>query len=259
MAQPAAATKKGNTKQGVAPGTHKTAGKVNTKAAAPQEEEGIDDDGGFPTPEIKPPSGTPDAFQGRIAAVTSKTSDNDYTFMIVHLESDVTPGVDHQKNYFPPQAFVRYFDRTMECLKSKPQGKIEELVDENGTYLYPKEKTADPDTGKLPFNSEYDKFATTVANNAGTSEFESLRAIAKKQGRTFGSQGISTDWGTWDDFVAAYNELLTGVEVVFVRRPKGGGDPRFAGRLQVSAIYGPEVWDESPAKVLKNYVRPEAE
>jgi hypothetical protein len=183
------------------------------------------------TEELELPPAQPDAHRATIQAVTLETFEKTGSKGIkVSLKSQ---DADFETDliFFPPTAFT-----------DNP------LVD-------PKTLSDVPPEGKK--QSPKQRYAQTVANSKGTADLQSLRAVAKEQGRAFDAAAFQaalgkTSFSTIEEYVAVYNHVLAGLDVVFTRRPeKNEEDPRFDGRLKVNRILPISVAYDP--KQLKNY------
>jgi len=170
--------------------------------------EGAGDIDYFATSSLAVPPAIPDAHQGVITSVTVKRYDNEKetVAVIVGLQSTNVPSLEVTYDVFMPKGFVD--DINVDAST---------LPDEEG-------------------NKQQTQFRIAVANNDGTATLQELRTLAKDAGRTSAGVGITARAQTFDELIENHNKLLTGLEVVFLRRPDGGDDPRYKNRLKVRNI-----------------------
>ncbi len=217
---------------------------IKTKAAAPapapepevQEEVAVVAGAGlFPTPAIKMPVQKPDAHRATISGVTDSTGDSGYTSINIGLTS-LADGETYRYTVFPPQAFVTDFAAALEA-------------------------AADPDAleaifskeiAEGAFQSEFDKFASTIGNAEGKATLQQIQGLAAEQGRDSTSLGLELP-SSFEEYISALNQVLTTTQVVFTRRPKKSANPAYDGRLQVNSIRNISTWDNP--RDLRGYER----
>lgn|SRR6185369_2864204 len=171
----------------------------------------------FDTGSIPVPPADPDAHLGTIEGVTQVTFDSGSVAIDIGLKASDTPGLDTQKRLFIPKAFVE----DIFCDKAS----LPEIKGNNQKFLY----------------------RTAIANDDGTADIQELLKIAKENGRTSSSLGLKKA-ENFDDYVTNLAAMLTGIEVVFVRRP---GKDDFKTRLEVKKVYARSVLD-NPGKKFRD-------
>lgn len=173
------------------------------------------------TPELAAPKAEPDAHVGVINGVTIERFDNEKQSVALKfsLTSRNVPTLDQEYSLFLPKQFA-------------------ENINVDPTTLPAEEG-----------NNQKQQYAIGIANDTKDATLQVLRRIAYEQGRSL--QGMQRPTNL-EEFVDVLNALLSGVEVVFVRRPdKKADDPRFRNRLRVQGFYAPSVVNNP--KMLKNY------
>jgi len=172
------------------------------------DEQIVTDDDVFATSELEVPPAIPDAHRGTIEGVELKRYENEKqtVSIVVNLRSQDVPTLDSSLEIFLPKGFVENIHVDASS-----------LPEEEG-------------------NKQQSSFRIGVANSDGTATLQELRALAKEQGRTAGQVGITKKAETIEEFVDNHSKLLTGLEVIFLRRPDGGDDPRFKNRLRVKSV-----------------------
>jgi hypothetical protein len=174
------------------------------------------------TPELTAPTEAADAHRGQIVGVTSKKFDTGSTGIELSLKSS-DAGFDATYMFFPPTEFV------------------------DNIHVDPTTLSEVPNPGKK--QSPQQRYAVVIANANKTAEIQALRIIAQEQGRTLSGAVPPT---SFEDYVSLLNSLLSGVEVVFTRKPdESAEDPRYRGKLKVNRIYPPETANKP--KALKAY------
>ena len=169
--------------------------------------------------EVEVPPEEPEAHRGTIVSVSKQVAGSGSTSFRVNLQS-IDTGRDDVLDVWLPRAFV-------ENIAVDPAT----LPDEQG-------------------NRQRMSFSIGIANSRKDATIQSLKALAEKAGRTFTGAKPTTI----DEFIAAYNDLLSGLEIVYTRRPeksKEGEDPRFAGRLRVGTIMSQD--EAFSPRALKKY------
>lgn len=180
---------------------------------------GVGTDDIFETGSLPKPAAKPDAHEAVINGVTTVTFDSGATCVQLELSSQNVP-LDFNKRYFVPKDFVA----DIYC-----------------------DKASLPSEDK---NNQLGSYVRTIQNDKGDADFQKLRAIAANQGITSADRGL-TKPATFADYVENMNKLLSGLRVIVVRRP---GKDDYADRLEVAAVYGPEVKDE-PGKKFRGVDR----
>lgn len=181
-----------------------------------QEVEYVAQDDIFDVGAVEVPPADADAHRGTVEGVEKVVFDSGATAIQINLKSLDVPNLDTTMRIFPPKAFVEdiYVDKAS-------------LPSEEG-------------------NNQLFQFRSSIANKDNTATLQELQTIAKEAGRDGRSLGLSKP-ENFDGYVANLNSLLTGIEVVFVRRP-GKGD--YKTRLEVKRFYPTSVI-EDPGKKFK--------
>lgn len=181
-----------------------------------QEEQMVATDDVFDTGSLPVPPADPDAHIGTIEGVTKETFDSGAVAIQIALRATDTPGLDTQLRIFPPKMFV--------------------------ADIYVDKASLPEDEG----NNQRFQYRTSIANDDKTATIQELLAIAKEAGRSSSSLGLQRA-EDFDHYVSNLTAMLTGLEVVFVRRP---GKDDFKTRLEVRRIYGRSVL-ENPGKKFR--------
>lgn len=197
----------------------------------PQEVEGVEgtpivgDDDVFATSELEVPPAIPDAHRATIEGVELKRYDNEKgtTSLVVNLRSLDNAALETQYEIFLPKGFAE--DINVDAAS---------LPEEEG-------------------NKQQSSFRIGVANSDGTASLQELRKLAKEAGRTAGAVGITKKAENIEEFADNHSKLLTGLEVIFLRRPDGGDDPRFKNRLKVKSIVS--LQELNKPKAFKKYAK----
>lgn len=174
------------------------------------------------TTELAAPKAEPDAHRAVINGVTLERYDNEKesVAMKFSVTSTDVPTLDQEYSLFLPKMFV-------ENIHVDPN----QLPSEEG-------------------NNQKFQYTLGIANDTKDATLQQLRRIAYEQGRSV-AQGTPTPT-TIEEYTELFNNLLTGINVVFTRRTdKKADDPRFRNRLKVSNFYSPTIVNS--AKSLKNY------
>ena len=186
----------------------------------------------FATSELPVPPAQPDAHRGRITGVTLETFESGSSAVKVSLQSTDVPTLETNMMVFLPRAFV-------------------EDIAVDATHL-PEEEG----------NKQQTSFRIGVANSDGTATLQELRKLCKDEqgnwlpGRTPTELGLTkaTDIAS---FVENHNKMLSGLDVIFYRKPDAGEgvDPRFKNQLRVRGIVA--VSNADNPKFLKkgNYLK----
>ncbi len=167
------------------------------------------------TQELHTPPAEPDAHQGEIVGLSLETFDSGATAIKVILKSNDDPNLAEENlMIFLPKAFV-------EDILVNPNT----LPEEEG-------------------NKQQTQYRIAIANDTKDANVQQLRAIAYEQGRTLEGATKPTNIQEFTELLA---NLLSGIQVVFVRRPdKNADDPRFKNRLRVKSIYPPTIVNKPP-------------
>lgn len=171
----------------------------------------------FPTDSAPVTPATPDAHRGTIEGVSYTVFDSGWSCLDIAVKSDDVPGVSGSMRQFIPAAFVENIEI-----------KVADLSNDRSDM------------------SNKGQFEEAIKNEDGTALVQTLRGIAAEAGRDPVQLGLvpATDI---DSYVENLSKLLTGVEIVFVRRP---GKDAFKKRLEVKRIYPRSVVD-NPGKKFK--------
>lgn len=183
----------------------------------------LTDDDVFATSELPVPPAIPDAHRATVEGVELKRYDNEKgtVSLVVALRSVDDPNLETNLEIFLPKGFVE--DINVDAAS---------LPEEEG-------------------NKQQSSYRIGVANSDGTATLQELRALAKEQGRTAAQVGITKKASTIDEFADNHSKLLTGLEVIFLRRPDGGDDPRFKNRLRVKQVVS--INEQNKPKAFKKY------
>lgn len=190
----------------------------------------------YDTGSVPVPPAEADAHQATIEGVTKVTFDSGSTAIEIALRSADVPNLEMQLRVFPPKAFVE----DIFCPKTD--------LDEGALFQY---RTSIQ-------NDDHSALLQTLAfNKAGESRNEKDKveakwddSVARKNGRTAAGLGLVKPTN-FDEYVGNLSKLLTGLEVVIVRRP---GKGEYKSRLEVKTIYARDVI-ENPGKKFKNISR----
>ena len=183
---------------------------------------------------VNPPT-TPDAHRGEITGVSKEVFESGATAVKVALRSTDVPTLETEKLIFLPRGFVNDVNVT-----------AADLPEEEG-------------------NKQQSSFRIAIANSDGTATLQQLRMLCKDEagnwlpGRSPAELGL-TKHTDIDSFVENHNKMLSGLAVVFTRRPDNGADtdPRFKNRLRVSGIFNANSVD-NPKFLKKGGYRKEWE
>ncbi len=181
------------------------------------------------TPELETPPATPDAHRAVIDAVTLERADSGATAIRLALRS-LDAGFETDYSIWLPKSFVDDVNLDPATLS---------------------EGEFNPLTGKIEGN-ERQQYRINVANSTKDAELQRLRAIAYESGRTLppGSKKPANI----NEYVELLAHLLTGLEVIFIRRPDSkADDPRYRNRLRVKGIRS--LADTNKGKAFKGYVK----
>ena len=185
----------------------------------------LSDEDVFATSELPVPPAIPDAHRATVEGVELKRYDNEKqtVSLVVNLRSQDDPNLESNLEIFLPKGFVE--DINIDAAS---------LPEEEG-------------------NKQQSSYRIGVANSDGTATLQELRALAKEQGRTAAQVGITKKAENIEEFADNHSKLLTGLEVIFLRRPDGGADPRFKNRLRVKQIVS--INELNKPKSFKKYTK----
>lgn len=107
-------------------------------------------------------------------------------------------------------------------------------------------------------NKQRTSYSISISNARKTADLQKLRQYAQEQGNFVTPDSVEAVLGegrtapsTIEEYAAILNKQLTGIEVVFYRKPQTSDDPRYDGRLEVKGVTSIDVVND-PAK-LKAY------
>src|SRR5271157_678841 len=167
------------------------------------------------TPELVVPPPEPEVTRGEITGVSREDAATGSVGIRVSLKSTDT-AVEDSLTYWPPIEFVEDISVDPSTLSNEPK------------------------PGKK--QSPRERYGVVVRNSTKTADIQKLLALAAEQDRHI--TGAPNDF---DEFVALLDELLTGIPVVFTRRPEKNAEPQYANRLKVGVIE-PASAAENPKK-----------
>lgn len=186
----------------------------------------------FSTPVIEVPKTQPDAHRAIINSVTLRKLNNDKQTAIISiaLTSKDIPTLDQSYDIFIPKGF------------------------EEGVGLGSK---FDPSTlPEEPGNKQQTSFRMGIANSDKTANLQKLvfnpDSVARKAGRDPRELGLNPKPKDMFEYTDNISKMLTGLEVIFVRRERGGDDPAFAHQLQIRDLMSADEYELNP-KRFKNY------
>lgn len=186
----------------------------------------------FDTPELEVPKTPPDAHRATITAVTGRhlTNDKQTAIISIALTSRDVPTLETSMDIFVPKGFEENI-----ALGSKFE--LASLPEEEG-------------------NKQQTSYRLGIANSDKTATLQKLvfntDSVARKAGRNPIELGL-TKATDFDSYVENIAKMLTGVEVLFVRRERGGDDPAFSHQLQVRDVFAADEYENNP-KRFKKYV-----
>lgn len=193
------------------------------------QETGADDV--FDTPAISVPASAPDAHRAVVTGVTLKRLNNEKETAVISiaLTSRDVPTLEQTLDIFVPKGY-------------------ETGISEGAAF--------DPNT--LPEeegNKQQTSFRMGFANSEKTASLQRFvfnpDSIARKAGRDPRELGL-TRATTLEGYVDNISKMLTGVEVIFLRRERGGDDPAFKHQLQVRDLVPADEYENNP-KRFKRY------
>lgn len=195
------------------------------------DEEVVQQDGAgedfFDTPALEVPKTPPDAHRATVTSVTSKTLNNDKQTAVlsVNLRSIDLPTLETSLDIFIPKGFEENI--------GNPAFNPSELPEEEG-------------------NKQQTSFRMGIANSEKTATLQRLYAIARKAGRDPVELGLKRKPTGLAEYTENYNLLLQGLEVIMLRRERGGDDPAFSHQLQVRDVVASDEYEQNP-KRFKRY------
>lgn len=184
----------------------------------------------FETPEIAVPKTPPDAHRAVVTSVSGKHLSNDKQTAVisVNMTSRDVPTLETSLDIFVPKGFEENI-----ALGSKFDPTT--LPDEEG-------------------NKQQTSFRMGIANSDKTATLQRLvfntDSIARKAGRDPIELGL-TRATNFDGYVENLNKMLSGVEVIFLRRERGGDDPAFSHQLQVRDVLPADTYEMNPKRFAK--------
>jgi hypothetical protein len=187
----------------------------------------------FETPEISVPASSPDAHRAVITSVTTRHLNNDKQTAIISigLTSRDVPTLETALDIFVPKGYEENI-----ALGSKFDAST--LPEQEGD----KQQTS---------------FRLGIANSEKTAALQryvfNTNSIARRAGRDPIELGLNPRAKTLDEYVDNINKMLQGVEVIFLRRERGGDDPAFKHQLNVRDIVSSDEFETNP-KRFKKYV-----
>ena len=191
------------------------------------------EDSFFETPEIQVPRTPPDAHRAKITGVTLARLNNDKQTAVIEIGvvSQDVPTLEDKLSIFVPKGYEEgvsqgsRFDPT-----SLPE---EEGNKQQSSYRYG--------------FSNSDKTATMqlLVTNADS--------VARRAGRNPIELELKRNPATLEEYVENIGKMLTGLDVIMIRREKGGDDAAFAHRLVVKDILAADEYERNP-KRFKRYV-----
>ncbi len=171
------------------------------------------------TPEITVPPAEPEAHRGEIVSVELNIAETGSQSFRINLRS-IDTGKEDILDIWLPKMFAADISVDPETLPEE--------------------------TG----NNQRMSYRIGVSNSQKNAKIQGLRLLAAKLGRKYSGAKPTTI----EEFVAAHNELLSGLEVCYTKAPervKEGEDQSFAGRLRVGAIMSQD--EAFKPKSLKKY------
>ena len=183
----------------------------------------------FETPVLSVPKTPPDAHRATITSVTSKTLNNDKQTAVlsINLRSNDNPTLETALDIFIPKGFEENI--------GNPAFNPSELPEEDG-------------------NKQQTSFRMGIANSEKTATLQRLYAIARKAGRDPVELGLKKRPAGLEEYTENYNLLLQGLEVIMLRRERGGDDPAFSHQLQVRDVLAADESETNP-KRFRKYTR----
>lgn len=176
------------------------------------------------TPTLALPPTPSEVHQGKVDGVTYEEFESGASAIKFALSSDNVSGVTDELALFLPKGFAE------------------------DIHVNPADLPTGDAEGK---GNQQQQYSIGIANTDGTATLQELRKIAYGQGRTLEGQNAPTNI---EEFVGVLNDLLTGINVVFTRRPnKKAEDPRFRNRLRAGGIMDPATANNP--KMFKKYVK----
>ena len=198
------------------------------EVATGMEQTSTDDGNGGFGGEAKLDPASPEAHRGEIVSVTRYEAKTGTTAIAITLKSNDTGlsgGPGFTMNLWGPSDVL---DQNSPCWASG-HFDASHLSDE-------------APAGKK--QSPRQAYARNFFNTKKTGVVQQVLAAAAEQGRTGASLGLSSPTNP-EEYVANLNAILSGTEVLIVRKPEKNDDPKFDGSLKVSAIYGASIFNDS--------------
>ena len=180
------------------------------------------------------PKTPPDAHRAVITGVTFRRVNNEKrTGMInIGLTSRDVPTLDQELTIWVPTALEAVL-----LGKAKPSD-----LPENNQVSYRISISAKDGSAQL----QRWAFGATIADRNGNKTF--VPSIAQNAGRETSDLPMAT---TIEEFTANLNSLLQGLEVIMIRRERGGDDPRFSHNLEPSDIVASDEPETNPRRFFK--------
>lgn len=180
----------------------------------------------FDTPEIKVPPSPPDAHRAQVTSVTSKHLNNDKQTGVVsvNLTSRDVATLETSLDIFIPRGFE-------ESLGSGVPFDPRALPEEDG-------------------NKQQTSYRLGIANSDKTATVQKLVILAKRAGKDPAALGLSKPTSL-EEYSSNLNAMLQGLEVIMLRRERGGDDPAFAHQLQVRDITAADEAENNPKRFKK--------
>jgi hypothetical protein len=185
----------------------------------------------FDTPAIEVPASPPDAHRAVITSVTTRHLNNDKQTAIISigLTSRDVPTLETALDIFVPKGYEENI-----ALGSKFD--VSALPEVEGD----KQQTS---------------FRLGIANSEKTAALQryvfNTNSIARRAGRDPIELGLNPRPKTLDEYVDNINKMLQGVEVIFLRRERGGDDPAFKHQLSVRDIVSSDEFETNPKRFRK--------
>ena len=181
----------------------------------------------FDTPAIEVPKTPPDAHRATITAVTLKRLNNDKetAVIVVSLVSRDVPTLETSLDVFVPKVWV-------------------ENIGLGGAF----------DAATLPEeegNKQQTSYRMGIGNSERTATMQRLYKIARDAGKDPIELGLDRKPQSLEAYVENYNKLLQGIDVIFLRRERGGDDPAFSHQLQVRDVLSATEAETNPKRFRK--------
>lgn len=203
-----------------------------------EQQTGTGADDFFATPEIEVPPSPPEAHRAVITSVTLKRIESRESWPVIEigLQSRDVPTLEDKIGIFLPKTFV----------------------DGGGIALGSKfDPSSLPEVKGGFFAEEHTMYARSIANGDKSAKLQKYvfngDSLARKAGRDPVELGLVRNPQTAEDYVGNIAKMLTGVEVIMLRKERGGDDPAFKHQLQASDIIDADTAEVNP-KRLKKFV-----